>query len=68
MPVEIKYKEPTDRPIERIVYNGKQALSVIKSAGGVVFEAAGYTEQLVFMPKADFKEFAAAVYQFSQEI
>lgn len=66
MPLEIKYKEPVDRPIAEILFADHSNDRVRIRANGQ-FMSLSSTNYIQFTP-ADFKQWAAAVYKFSQEI
>jgi len=71
MPLEIKYKEPVDRPIDEIIFShNKVKTSAYFGPNGTIWLENNYDGMSITngFPLDDFKQWAAAIYKFSQEI
>ena len=71
MPLEIKYKE-CERPIKEIIFTRGRQYLCIEIEGSVIWARIGNSNAndgyCVSFTPADFKEWAAAIYKFSQEV
>jgi len=66
MPLEIKYKEPIKNPVKEVTWKDKTGDAISVSYVGKYLRF-NCDAEVDFTP-AEFKEFAAAIYKFSQEI